>query len=712
MKRTMSFGALLVLLAAASASALEFYVAPGGNDAAPGTKERPFATLVRARDAVREAKGKAQTPVNVVLRGGTYYLEEPLRLGPEDSGTANCPVAYTAYPGEKPVISGGKVIAGWKRGPGELWTADVPEVKQGKWYFRQLFVNGQRRGRARLPARGQYPVKGPAEPRFRTFKFAPGQIDSKWRNLDDVEIVVIQWWAESRLRIESIDQTANVVRFTGDCFRSADWTDGWFAENVFEGLKEPGQWYLDRKTGVLHYWPLPDEKVEELKFVAPVARQWLRLEGDYKTGRLVEHVAFRGLKFQYSSWDMDKKLGYSYGQNSIELTPGQKLFPGWDSTNPDDERLSTPQSQVPVPSAIYAKGARHIRFEDNEIAHTGAWGIHLAPGGCKDNHIVGNSMRDLGAGAVRVGGPDPTNDDAEESGRVVITDNRIHDCGMVYFGAPAIFIGQSSGNLVAHNEITGWCEWGITLGWSWGYFPIQNARDNVVEYNHIHHYGGSPLTNHSAIYSMGVQPGTVIRYNLIRDNLSPRSNGIILDAGAAAVRVEYNVVHNVQGLGLVCNFNNFGHVIQNNIFALCGVAMTRSGDPGPLASTGAVYRNLYYYRGDKGQRLFEPDPWTNYDMVLNYNLYYDASGKPPKFLGLDFEQWKEKTSEHCKKMQWGQGKSLDCDSIVADPLFVDPRKGDFRLKPESPAFKLGFRPIDLSTVGVRPRKAIASERQH
>jgi hypothetical protein len=81
---------------------------------------------------------------------------------------------------------------------------------------------------------------------------------------------------------------------------------------------------------------------------------------------------------------------------------------------------------------------------------------------------------------------------------------------------------------------------------------------------------------------------------------------------------------------------------------------------------------------------------------LDYNLYYDASGKPPKFLALDFEQWK--------------AKGLDVHSIVADPLFVDPKKGDFQLDPRSPAFKLGFRPIDLSRVGIRlPEQRSANE---
>ena len=187
--RIVSTGALLFIIAARSAFALDFYVAPDGNDANPGTKDHPFATLVRARDAVREAKGTAKTPINVVLRGGTYSLQEPLVLGPEDSGTADCPVTYMAYPGEKPVISGGKVITGWKKsGPGELWTAEIPEVKQGKWYFRQLHVNGQRRPSGRLPAHDLYQVAGKAEPQFRAFKFAPGRstrsgaISTTWKS--------------------------------------------------------------------------------------------------------------------------------------------------------------------------------------------------------------------------------------------------------------------------------------------------------------------------------------------------------------------------------------------------------------------------------------------------------------------------------------------------------------------------------------------------
>ena len=392
---------LLFALSTVSTWAGDFYVSPDGNDANSGSKEKPFATLSRARDAVRQAKAQAKEPFNVLIRGGTYAVTEPLVLGPGDSGTRECPITYAACPNEKPVFRGGKVITGWKRGQGHLWTAEIPEVKQGQWYFRQLFVNGQRRPRARLPKEGFYTVAGPGDPAKRAFKFNPGELDPAWRNRDDVEVIVLQFWTEGRLRIESIDTAANMVKFTGDAFRPLSWSKGWYVENVYEGLLRPGDWYLDRQTGVLHYWPMPGEDVDKLEIVAPTARHWIRLEGDWKNGKPVEHISFRGLTFHYSDWSLDPKLGYSYPQAAIEQTPNQPLWQGWAI----DEGQSIPQSQIEVPAGIWADGADHIRFENNEIAHTGGWGIDLSLG-CQNNAICGNHLYDLGAGAVRVGSPD------------------------------------------------------------------------------------------------------------------------------------------------------------------------------------------------------------------------------------------------------------------------------------------------------------------
>jgi hypothetical protein len=117
--------------------------------------------------------------------------------------------------------------------------------------------------------------------------------------------------------------------------------------------------------------------------------------------------------------------------------------------------------------------------------------------------------------------------------------------------------------------------------------------------------------------------------------------------------------------------------------------MNRAGDAGKIDQTGVFYRNVFLYNSDQC-KLFVPDTWPNFDIVMDYNLYWDESGKAPKFLGMGIDEWRKH----------GQ----DADSIVGDPMFVDAAKGDFRLKPESPAFKLGFKQIDVSTVGPRTRR--------
>ena len=94
-----------------------FYVSPEGSDTWNGSKSNPFATVTQARDAVRALKKNAplEKPVTISLRGGLYELSEPILFTPDDSGTEFCPVTYSAYPGEIPVLSGGRKITGWKQ---------------------------------------------------------------------------------------------------------------------------------------------------------------------------------------------------------------------------------------------------------------------------------------------------------------------------------------------------------------------------------------------------------------------------------------------------------------------------------------------------------------------------------------------------------------------------------------------------------------------
>ena len=269
----------------------EFFIATNGNDANTGTIDSPFASLSRARDEVRKLiAGGIKTNVNVWIRGGMYYLDQPVNFGPEDSG----PVTYVAYQNEVPVFDGGKRITGWKEqrlGKITAWVADVTEMLNSSGYFRSLFVNGERRIRARLPKQGFYRIAD--VPGITTsaalfagsdsFKVTPGEVRN-WKNLSDVEIRVYHYWTDERMPVESVDETTGLVK----CSRtsifslvdsySRKWAEYW-VDNVFEALNEPGEWYLDRKEGKIYYIPLPGENRKTTEVIAGSNYQFLRLHG-------------------------------------------------------------------------------------------------------------------------------------------------------------------------------------------------------------------------------------------------------------------------------------------------------------------------------------------------------------------------------------------------------------------------------------------------
>ena len=688
----------------------DYYVATDGNDHWSGTlpapnagkSDGPFRTLAAARDAIRRLKLRdlPNRPVVVRIRGGRYRLSAPFILRPEDSGTENCPVTYCAYPNEEAVFSGGIPITGWKQGGGSLWVCEAPKINGSSIHFRDMFVNGSRRPRAHLPKSGYYgsPQRAVSEstkvpldsasndPRnLRGFRFKPGEIRKDWTNLEDVEVVVLQFWTEARLFIESIDETTNTVYFSGASFRPLAWSKGYYVDNVWEGLTEPGEWYLNRKTGVLSYWPMPGEEIDNAEVIVPVAEELVRFEGNAEEERFVEYIILRDLCFRHTKWLLPEN-GYAFPQAEV----AGPAFPYWAS--PSSTPVQHPQSTQHLPAAVSLAGARSCRLENNELTHLGAWGIELGRG-CKQNLIASNLISDVGGGAIRIGEPTYRERDATVASHNVVTDNTIADGCATYLGAPGIWVGQSGFNKISHNEIRGAWEWAISVGWVWNYLPPTRSHHNIVEFNHIHHLGHSLLGTHGAIYTLGLSPGTRIRYNVIHD-IAGGGTGIIHDNGSAAILVEYNLVYRTDSGGLNLNFNALGNVIQNNIFALGKKAQAgRYGDrpnvPSPPPNSNFIYRNIFYW---KEGSLYYDKEWLNFDVIQDYNLYYDASGRDVKFLVYDFQEWITK------------GAFLDQHSIITDPLFVDAEGGDFTLRPGSPAFKLGFTAIDIRNVGPRTRR--------
>lgn len=677
--RSLPVFAIPCLMAPSSAAAISatidaFYVSPRGNDSwggriaepNPAGSDGPFATLERARSAVRQLKASPSglsRHVVVYLCAGTYYLDRPFELGPEDSGDEKHSITYAPRPAgrgvDHVVISGGRPIEGFREvevNGRRMLAADLPDVREGRWYFTQLFVNNRRRPRPRLPREGCYqiaelidvPPDTPWNKGQDRFRFHEGDMRS-WTHLEDVDVVALHFWVESRMKIKSVDEQSRVVALdrpsTFRLTRDHDIGVGarYFVENVFEALDTPGQWYLDRKAGTLYYYPYPGEDTKNLRVVAPRLDSLVRVRGGADSGAAVHDVNFVNLRFAHT----------------------QRPLP------PD--RAGASQAAVDVPGALFFERAERVCVERCEVSQIGTYGIEFGAG-CRGNQVLSCRILDMGAGGVKIN---------EGSERTTVADCEIGDGGKIFMSAVGVWIGNSPHNRVAHNSIHDLDYTGVSVGWRWGYGESA-AVDNAVEHNHIFRVGRSVLSDLGGIYTLGVSPGTVLRNNLIHDCFSYSYGGwgIYTDEGSTDIVIENNVVCRTKTGGFHQHYGR-ENIVRNNIFAFAKQHQLQRSRPEDHTSF-IFERNIVYY--DEGQLL--GGSWGDDNYKMDYNLYWDASGRPVTFAGATIEQWRE--------------RGHDINSLIADPRFADPAKDDFTLAPDSPALRLGFRHIDVSRVG--PRK--------
>ena len=681
------FATIATATATDGAAPVELYVANNGNDAWSGRlpdpnakrTDGPLASITSAQAAVRKAlKGeKPPGPVTVHIRG-VHRIEAPLVFGPADSGWPGRPVTYTSYGPRPAVLSGGRLISGWRKGPGQLWTATVNEAKGGKWQFRQLFVNGRRAIRARGPNTGYYHVprlvgntpNKPWNKGLDRFHFNAGDIKPR-PDPNDVEVIVYHSWNTSRVRIASVDQANRIVTFTGPTiFRPMAWDPAqrYRVENARDLLDSPGEWYLDRLKGVVYYLPRDGEDMTRSRVIAPRLTQLVRFQGDLARGRPVSHVHVVGVSLQHTDWTLGPK-GFGDAQAAFTIN-----------------------------AVVQAEAARHCAVEQCEIAHVGTYGVWFARG-CKDCRIVRNHIHDLGAGGVRIGDAKmAATDDAEATGNLV-HNNYIHDGGHVYPSGVGLWLAQSSRNVISHNEIHSFNYSGMSIGWTWSEAP-NRTHHNTIEYNHVHHVTRGVLSDAGGIYTLGTQKGTVIRNNVFHDiwpymGAPAMAWGIYFDQDSNGMLVENNIVYHTLTGGIM-GTGRPANVVRNNIFALsarhAAWRYTWTREP----STRFERNIITLTQGE----LFHNDAGrTDAKSAWDYNCYWRTDGKDLLFYGQSFADW--------------QAKGMDRHSIVADPKFVDPARFDFRLQKDSPALKLGFKPIDTSRVGlVGPAGWVALPRRH
>ena len=668
------FAIQAVFCTLAQPGGLVFYVSTEGNDSWSGRADSPnpqrtdgpFATVARAQEAVREARSREDVPVTVLIRGGVYELDKPLVFTHEDGGSERSPVTYAAHPGERPVFSGGSIIRGWTKGEGQIWTVKIPQVESGEWYFSQLFANGKRQTRARTPNEGYFRIastllplldrnKAQGDVNYKIgFRYQEGDI-KRWDNLEDVNIFLYHSWTCSVHWIQALNEDNQTVRFTNPC----DWPIGYWelqqryhVENYLEALDSPGEWYLDRRSGILYFWPPDGQDPNDLEVVAPRLQKLLILRGS-PDGLTVGHLIFRGLSFRYADWKLDK------------------------------DRPADGQAATFLSAAVVARWARHCVLEGCEIAHVGEYGVILGEG-CKYNRIVHCEIHDLGGGGVRIGQGSLPEEPERQTDHNTVDNCFIHDGGHVFRAGVGVWIGMSSYNTISHNEICDFYYSGCSVGWSWGYAP-SSAHDNILEYNHIHNLGKGVLSDMGGIYTLGISPGTVERFNLIHDiySYSYGGWGLYTDEGSSYIVLEGNVVYNTKSGSFHQHYGR-ENVLRNNILGpALEATLIRTREEEHISFT--LEHNIVL----TANRHVLGSSWKNGNYKLDYNLYWDLNnilGEDMDFGGLSFQAW--------------QATGQDQHSLVGDPLFVDAEKHDYRLRDGSPALALGFVPPDLGSVGL------------
>jgi len=607
----------------------------------------PIKTLQEARDVTRSLRRSGRVgPITISVRAGHYFLPETLTLGPEDSDTV-----WEAPRGEHPIISGGRLISGWKRRGGiGVWTAHAPGP-----YFHQLFVSGRRATRARTPKHGFFRIDGESsQNKPFQLRYRGNDLKEEWAKQDDVEVVAFLAWSDLRMPIVKVDQAAHLATLGSDPHPSSREADArYFVENPPDLLNSPGEWYLDRAARTVSYIPLPEEDIEQSPVIAPTLECLVSLNGNPESGQFVRNIVFRGLTFAHGDWSM----------------PPTGIFNG--------------QAASLAPFAIEAVGAVNLRIEKCTVAHSGGYGLSLGRGST-NNQVLASHFYDLGGGGIRIGEEKPSPSDAGQNHDNLIADNEIHDLGLVYSPAVGIWILESSHNQIVHNHIHDLYYTAISVGWTRGYDSNQ-CHHNTIAFNHLHSIGKEMLSDMGGIYTLGVQPGTVIRNNLIHDvsSFNYGGRGIYPDEGSSYLLIEDNIVYDCQSSGFHQHYGR-ENIVRNNIFALNhDYQLMRTRAEPHISFT--MENNIVYF--DQGSLL--GNNWNGDGFTMRNNVYFDRRGPEIPFAGNSFAKW--------RSLGHDQG------SVIADPLFVNVGNFDFRLQPESPALRMGFHQIDMTTVGPRAR---------
>ncbi|MGC9353572.1 MAG: right-handed parallel beta-helix repeat-containing protein [Mariniphaga sp.] len=544
----------------------DFYLSPNGNDANPGTLEKPFTTIKRAKQAAEiHFQQNPNEDCTVWLKDGKYHISTPVVINAENFKNQTGQLFFKASSGKEPIISGGLEIKGWQKVSDGLWKAKLPEEFKNEKPPRELFVENQRAVRARFPNDDYLRVSKVGDDRRTHFFFEPGDFPLP-ENEKTVELVLLHDWSISRIPVKEIDREQNRLTAVDSIgakspafFNLDNWEPQprYYLENAMEFLDAEYEWFYNSEEKSF-YMKLPENRnANTMEIIVPISEGLFFLQG--KENKHLKNIHFEGITFRNSAWQIPA-TGYC-GVQACHFDPRPE-YGGW----------------AVVPAAVKSEWIQNCTFLHCRFENLGGTGIWLGTGSM--NCTISNShFFDISGNGIMIG----EGRDREVNGEKwwqsapeqvalgnTIENCTLTDCGKQFYGAVGVWCGLTAETTIRDNTVFNLPYTGISIGWMWSPVPTP-CRKNTIDGNHIHHIMQT-LSDGGGIYMLGLQPDSKIVNNQIHDvslNVGrAESNGMFLDEGTTDVLVANNLIYNIVKSPLRFHKATTNLVKENSFF--CG----------------------------------------------------------------------------------------------------------------------------------------------